>query len=281
MSSFPGASLPSLIAQRTHALNQIGLASSLTKLSTGLKINRGADNPAGLIASENLKSALAALEAESRTLERVNSVSTVADGALTEVSNLLIEAKGLAVANASSTGVSDAERQANQMQIDSILTSVDRISNTTTFNGDRLLDGSASLTTSDATLDIDSVAVNDLGSSVISGQSLDLSDVASAGSLNTATGDVSKALQVIDAAISDVATQRGKIGSFQKDTISTSLNSINVAIENISAANSSIRDTDFAAETTNLIRSQLLTKSSLLTLDLTNRMSEGVLSLIS
>ena len=116
---------------------------------------------------------------------------------------------------------------------------------------------------------------------MVSGQPYDLSDVASAGSLNTATGDVAKAVQVIDAAISDVATQRGKIGSFQKHTISTSINSINVAIENISAANSAIRDTDFATETTNLIRSQLLAKSSLLTIDLANKMSEGVLSLIN
>ena len=126
---------PSLIAQRINVLNKSKLFSSLEKITTGRQINRGSDNPAGLISSENLNAVLAALEAESRSLQRTNSVATVADGALTEASNLLIEAKGLAVANANSAGLSDSERQANQAQIDSILASVGRISSTTAFNG--------------------------------------------------------------------------------------------------------------------------------------------------
>src|SRR5687767_9682481 len=134
----------SLLAQRYQRLNPMKLAGSLQKLATGYRINRGADDPAGLIASEQLRGTLAALEAELRMLERTDHQAATADGALGEVSDMLVEARGLAVANANDAGLSDLEKQANQAQIDSILVSVDRVSRSTSFNGTKLLDGSFS-----------------------------------------------------------------------------------------------------------------------------------------
>jgi len=273
--------IPSLIAQRVNGQNKMGLSNSLNKLSTGQRINRGADGPAQLISSEKLKAVLAMLEAETRVMQRVDSVATVAEGALSEASTLLIEAKGLAVANANTAGMSDAERAANQMEIDSILSSVDRISRNTNFNGDSLLDGTATFTAGGDTLNIDSIATSQIGDVSVSGASYTLSDVATGNSLNTATGNVAGAPQAIDRAITQVSTIRGTIGAFQKNTIQSGLRSIGVAIENTAAANSIIRDTDYASETSNLIRSQILDKSSLRMLDLANHSNSEVLSLLS
>ena len=270
----------SLIAQRVHAQNKLSLTHSLVNLATGSRISRAAFDPAGLISSEQLRSALAVLEAESRSLQRADSVAAVAEGALAEVSDLLVEAKGLAVTNANTAGVSDAERQANQLQIDSILTSVDRISRTTSFNGDSLLDGSASFSVQGQTLDIASVATSQIGDVVIDGTDFQLSDVASDGGLNTVSGNVEGAAAAIDAAISQVSTLRGQIGAFQKHTIASGLASTGVAIENVAAANSLIRDTDFSAESSKLARAQILDLSSLLAVGLTNSSATNVLALL-
>jgi flagellin-like hook-associated protein FlgL len=272
--------IPGLTAQRVNALNNLSLSKSLEKLSTSLKINRGADDPAGLISSENLKAALVALEAESRVIQRVDQVANVAEGALDEVSSLLNEAKGLAVANANTGAMSDSERAANQAQIDSILSSVDRISRTTNFNGQNLLDGTATFTAAGGTLNIDSVATTDIGNIDIKGQLYTLSDVGSAGPLNTITGNVAGASESIDAAINQVASLRGKIGSFQKHTLNARLNSINVTIENTAAANSQIRDTDYAAQTSRLARDRVLSLSSLRAIGLTQASATNTLTLL-
>lgn len=270
----------SLIAGRVHAQNKLSLTHSLINLATGSRISRAAFDPAGLISSERLRSALSTLEAESRSFQRAGSVATVAEGALAEASGLLIEAKGLALTNANSFGISDAERQANQMQIDSILSSVDRISSTTSFNGDPLLDGSASFSVGGQTLDITSVATSQIGDVTIDGDDFILSDVASEGVLNTVDGNVEGAVAAIDAAIDQVSTLRGQIGAFQRHTVASGLASIDVAIENVSAANSLIRDTDFAAETSRLSSTLLLDLSSLKAISLTNSFGAGVLKLL-
>ena len=102
-----------LSAQRSHEQNQRATATSLQKLATGQRINRGADDPAGLITSENLRSALAALDAESQRLERADMVAATADAALSEMGDMLIEAEAKVIANANSAGMSEEERAAN------------------------------------------------------------------------------------------------------------------------------------------------------------------------
>ncbi|MBN1344958.1 MAG: flagellin [Phycisphaerae bacterium] len=138
----------SLIALHTLSKTHQGLGASLTKLATGLKINSGKDDPAGLIAGEYLKAEIAALEASMNNAQRADQVLSTADGGLSQVGGMLAEVQGLVVASADST-LSDSERAANQMQIDSLLDSIDRISGTTTFGGNKLLDGSKGYTVSD------------------------------------------------------------------------------------------------------------------------------------
>jgi flagellin len=129
--------------QSIHRLtaNQKDLALRLERLSTGLRINRGKDDPAGLIASESLRSELVGIHQAIENSTRAINVLSVADAALGEVSSLLLEIRGLVSASANEGPMSTTEIAANQLQIDSLLESIDRIANTTQFNGDRLLNG--------------------------------------------------------------------------------------------------------------------------------------------
>ncbi|MCA9274051.1 MAG: flagellin [Phycisphaerales bacterium] len=131
----------SLIAQRVLGQNNNSLNTSLTRLSTGLRVNRGKDDPAGLIASENLRSELAASNAAIKNTERADQVVSIADGALTEISGLLTELQGLVTSTANGAGLSESEREASQLQINSILETIDRISQSTNFQGTKLING--------------------------------------------------------------------------------------------------------------------------------------------
>ncbi len=131
----------SLIAQRVLGQNNTGLNSSLERLSTGLRINRGKDDPAGLIASENMRSELASLNSAVKNGERADQVMNIAEGGLQEISSMLVELQGLLNASASQAGLSDSEREANQLQIDSILQTIDRVAGSTSFQGTKLLNG--------------------------------------------------------------------------------------------------------------------------------------------
>lgn len=131
----------SIIGQRVLGQNNGTLSTALERLSTGLKINRGKDDPAGLIASENLRSEKSALTAAIGNAERADQVVNIAEGGLQEVSSLLTELQGLLTTSANSAGLSESEKQANQLQIDSILQTIDRVAGATNFQGSKLLNG--------------------------------------------------------------------------------------------------------------------------------------------
>ena len=138
----------SMLAQRVLGQNNNQLNQSLERLSTGLKINRGADDPAGLIASENLRSEKVSIEAAINNAERADQVVNIAEGGLQEVNSLLLELQSLVGESANDAGLSNDERAANQQQIDSILQTIDRISSTTSFQGTKLLNGTFDFTVS-------------------------------------------------------------------------------------------------------------------------------------
>ncbi len=131
-----------LISSRILGQNTSNLQKSLQRLSTGYRINSGADDPAGLIASENLRGQMAATQSAISNSQRAESVVSTADGALNEISNMLVQLQGLTNQAASTGGMTKDEIQANQTQVDSIVNSVDRISSQTSFEGMKLLDGS-------------------------------------------------------------------------------------------------------------------------------------------
>src|SRR5690349_14606582 len=151
----------SLIAQRVLKKNNDGLNKSLERLSTGLKINSGKDNPAGLIASENLRAEKAGITQAIDNAERANNIIGTAEGGLTEVSSLLTELQSLVGQAANTGGLSTEELQANQLQVDAVLGTINRIAGSTSFQGAKLLNGNYAYTTSSvATSAFGSLQVN-------------------------------------------------------------------------------------------------------------------------
>jgi flagellin len=123
------------------------LDTSLARLSTGLKINSGKDSPAGLIASEILRSEISAIEQSLKNSSRANNVLSTADSALGEISGLLNQVRGLVQEGLNDGALSSSEIEANQLQLDAALSAINRIAANTTFAGDKLIDGSKAFTT--------------------------------------------------------------------------------------------------------------------------------------
>jgi flagellin len=465
----------SLYAQQGLSHSQQTLNTTLQRLSTGLKINSGADDPSGLIASQQLKAEIAGITQAVSNSQRANNVIATAEGALNEVSNLLQSVKGLVVQAANSGAMSADEIKANQLQLDSAVQSITRISETTTFAGLHLIDGSldyltsglnssaikslnisqanfganadlpvqvnvltsarqanleftassigtsvtleisgnngtqtltftsgtaasaiayAINTVSDSTgvkaietnpataasgitfssdgfgsssfvsvqaqkgtfatqdtlgnssmrvvgrdavatvngaltvgngldlklntssLDMDLTlsktfgagrtnfaitgggALFQLGAQVSSNQQVSigihsvaanklgngdvgfLSDVVTGGASSLVSGNAAAASKIIDAAISEVSIYRGRLGAFQQSTLNTNISSLGIALENVTSANSSIADADFAAETANLTRAQILVQAGTSVLSTANSSPQTVLSLL-
>ncbi len=141
----------SLVAQNTLGRTNASLQQALTRLSTGLRINTGKDDPAGLIASENLRSDITSIKKAISNTDRANQVIATADSSLGQVSSLLNDIRGLVTESANTGALSDEQIAANQLQIDSSLTALNRIAQTTEFQGRRLLDGSLDFLTSAGT----------------------------------------------------------------------------------------------------------------------------------
>lgn len=138
----------SLIARRALSVNNVSLNRALQRLSTGLRINSGRDDPAGLIASETLRASQRAITTAIENANRADTIVAVAEGGLQEVSSLLLSLENLIDQTANEAGLTNAEISANQLQIDSILQSINRLSEATAFGDKKLLNGSMDFTTS-------------------------------------------------------------------------------------------------------------------------------------
>jgi flagellin len=465
----------SLTAQRGLAKSQQNLNTTLQRLSTGLRINSGADDPAGLIASEGLRSEIQGINQAIDNSQQASNVISTGEGALNEVASLLLNIKSLVVQAANTGALSPDEISANQLQIDSAVSSITRIANTTTFAGLHLLNGSLDYITSGVNkTDIQSLQINQanfgtnatipvqvnvitsarpaalqfrasavadnitieiagdtgvntltftqgtnasavayainqirdttgvsaalinagnpasginfystdygsksfvsvtaqsgtfdttdasggaktrtsgrdavatvngaltvgdglhikmnnasldmafdiskdlgvgatsfaitgggslfqLGAQVSSNQQVNigiqsvaasklgndtvgfLNDIVTGGSNTVVGGNARGASQILESAISQVAVLRGRLGAFEKNTLDTNMNSLGVALENVTASESSIRDADFAVETSNLTRAQILTQAGTSVLATANSSPQSILSLL-
>lgn len=464
------SNVPSIIAQRVLTTQNNRLNTSMHRLSTGLRINAGRDDPAGLIASEKMRAELEAVSAAKSNITRARNIVAVAESGLQEISSLLKDLEGLIDSASNESGITDDEREANQVEIDAILESINRIASSTELQGRRLLDGGLAYRTSSVTAsqvanlrinsariphgDHRSVTINvitsaqlgevaytgstitgstriievvgNLGrevftfasgttvSSIVSAvnQAASITGVSAALSgtavllnstdygsdqfvrvralsgtftmanditedygvdvvanvdgirvdgsgLNLATRTVSLSAdiqlsagmatqtaanatfeitgggarfsispninlgtsvnigidsvattslgdsqigllytlatgqenalaernyetsqQILRAAVDQVSTLRGRLGAFERDTLDTTEQSLNVQYENVAAAESAIRDADFAVETSNLTRSQILVQAAMLALQQANRAPQNVLALL-
>jgi flagellin len=252
------------------------LSKSLEKLSSGLRINRAADDAAGLSISENLKSQVNGFKVASQNAQDGISLLQTAEGALNETTNLLQRVRDLAV-QASNSGANDqASRDAIGKEVTQALNEIDRISSATVYGNKNLLDGTQ---TAGFTFHVgyNGASYNQINVSIgaQSSGALGLSSVAS-----TITGtNAASALASIDAAITSVSTTRTNIGSFQNRLESTIAN-LGVSVENLSASESRIRDTDMASEMTNFSKLQILQQAGTAMLGQANSLPQGVLSLL-
>lgn len=187
----------SLQAQINLSRNNEDLQTALTRLSTGLRINSGKDDPAGLIASETLRSDIKATEVGISNSQRANQMIATADSALGQVSSLLIDIRGLVNEAANSGAMSAAQIAANQLQVDSSLDAIDRISQITQFQGSRLIDGSLDFTTDGvSSSSISSVQIDQasFGTNPSIGVNVELLSQASKGSLTYSGGTITDSL---------------------------------------------------------------------------------------
>lgn len=278
----------SLAATHQVQRTQASLTDTLTQLSTGSRINSAKDDPAGLIAQELLRSEIAGSNAAIKNTQRANLVLNVAESGMRQISNLLTEAKGLAVEAANTGAMTPEMVQANQLQMDMLMESVDRISGMTTWMGKPLLDGSLSSSEGGALFQLGpnvvssqqtTVSIEGTRTTQVGGQSGTLSELKSGGAAALAS-NAALADGILNSAISQIATQRGAIGAVQKYTLDSNLNVLQDSVVQLTGALSLISDTDYAEATSRLTREQILLQTGISALKLTNSYPEYAASLL-
>jgi flagellin len=270
-------------AYRNLSVTDSQMSKSLEKLSSGFRINRAADDAAGLSISEGLRSQIGGLKVASRNAQDGISVVQTAEGALTETHSILQRMRDLSV-QASSTGSQDTDaRTAAQTEFTQLNAELDRISTTTAFGGQKLLDPAASYTgtfqVGANTASADQITVN-LGTAAFGGVAVTGFDSTGLGvNALDLVGGASAAIDAIDTAIKGVSTARATLGAYQ-NRFEHTINNINTAVENLSASESRIRDTDMASEMVSFTRSQILTQAGTSMLSQANQAPQNVLSLL-
>lgn len=263
-----------LNAYRNLSANQNDVSKSLEKLSSGLRINRAADDAAGLAISEGLRSQVNGLNVASRNAQDGVSVIQTAEGALTEVHSILQRVRDLAVQAGNDSNNADS-RAAIKTEIDALGEELTRVGASTNFNGIKLLDGSNATLTfqvgagSVAAEDQIAVTLTDFSGLGATIGALDVSDAASA----------LTSIASIDTEITGVSTARAGLGAAQNRFEST-INSLQVSAENLAAAKSRIADTDMAAEMVRYTASNILQQAGTAMLAQANQSGQGVLQLL-
>ena len=267
----------SLNAQRNLMGTKWGLDKSLEKLSSGYRINRAGDDAAGLAISENLRAQIRGLKQASRNAQDGISLVQVAEGGLNEISSILIRLRELAVQAASDT-IGPVERQFLNVEYDQLVSETDRIADGTEFNGTQLLSGTGSI------LDFQVGTRNDPNIDRLSFDASKADANAAALGINlTSVADKASAqnsLAAIDSAIVSISAMRADFGAIQNRLQST-VGNIAVGVENLSAANSRIRDVDVAEETAELTKNNILLQAGTSVLAQANQTSQTALSLLN
>ncbi len=267
----------SLSAQRSLGVNKTNTDSNLRKLSSGERITRASDDAAGLAISEKLKGHIRGLRQARRNADDGISLIQTAEGGLAEVSNLIVRLRELAVQAASDT-VGDVERGFSDIEFQQLKDEINRISKGLDFNGRKLLDGTGGIVDlqvgihNDPTLDRISYDSTTTDST--------LASLGLTGETIASKEGAQLTLAKLDTALQRVSGVRANLGALQNRLQSSSSN-LAVADENLSAANSRIRDVDVAAETADLARNNILNQASVSVLAQANNAPQFALKLLS
>lgn len=268
--------IASLNAQRNLTTTQTQLNKSLQRLSSGLRINSAADDAAGLAISEGMRSQVRSMNQAVRNANDGVSLVQTAEGALNEVSNILIRMRELATQSATGT-VSSEQRAYIDNEFTQLKGEIDRISSATQFNGTSLLSNASGATVSFQVGP--GATANDTISVTISASSASSIGVGTASVSGADGANATAALTSIDSAITSVSNIRGTLGAIQNRLQST-INNLQVSVENLSAAESRIRDVDVASETAAMTRAQILTQAGTSILAQANQTPQSALSLL-
>ena len=276
--------IPSLNAQRILGINNGRLAQSVERISSGIRINRGSDDAAGLAISEGLRSDIRALRQAVRNANDGVSLINVTEGALNEQSGILIRLRELASQAATGT-VGSTERATIQLEFTALRNELDRISQTTEFNGQKLIEGSLASTATSTNHILIQVGLDSTSHSRINlNTQVNLEATTSTGlsihELSVTSADAAlTALEQVNTSIGTLTAGRGKIGAVQNRLIRT-ISTISIAVENLSAAESAIRDADIAEEVALLTRNQILVQAATAMVGQANLIPQSVLQLL-
>jgi flagellin len=266
----------SLSAQRTLGNNNLEQAKVLNKLSSGTRITMAADDAAGLAISEKLKSQIRSTNQANRNANDGISLIQTAEGGLSEVGNILVRMRELSIQSASDT-VGASERQFTDLEYQNLKQEIERISSVTEFNGKKLLNGTGN--TLDFQIGINNNDFEDRIKYDTQATNSTLSGL-QVGDLAVTTKESSQSsLKVLDDAIQNVSGQRALLGATQNRLTST-IQNLQVSSENLSAANSRIRDTDFAATTADNTKLNILTNAGTSVLAQANSQGQSAIKLI-
>jgi len=298
--------IESMNAHRSLLMNDRALSKSLERLASGQKVNRAADDPAALVISEHMRAQVSGMEQAIRNNEVAISLVQTAEGSMNEISSILVSLRQRAI-SAANVGASDQDMiNANQAEVENGLKSIDRVVSSTQFGHYKLLDGTnaaktvtnedGSISTREglrfhvgpnadhmASTSIRDMSTNQLGRAQVSeGEMPNKSNFMSLADIDVRNEQGAQdALAIIDQALTEVATVRGELGAFQKHTLESNLTSLQVAAENMTAAESTIRDTDMAQELATFTRNQIMTQSATAQLAQANAMPQHVLRLLN
>ncbi len=262
-------------SNRNLGNNNSAVAKNLEKLSSGYRINRAGDDAAGLAISEKMRAQITGLETAEKNANDAVSLIQTAEGSLTEVHSMLNRMVELATQSANGIydeGEEATDRPAMQAEISSLKDEINRIATSTNFNGTKLLDGNFEDKTfqiGDTATDILTVTIADMGTEELGIDELDIS------TLDGARG----AIDTIKTAINTVSTQRAGLGALQ-NRLEHTINNLNVNVENMTAAESRIRDVDMAKEMMAYTKNNILVQASQSMLAQANSVPQGVLQLL-
>lgn len=241
--------IPALRALAASEQSRQAMNTSMERLATGLRINRAADDPAGLQVSERLKGDEADLKAKIDGIDREGSMLGARDGAHSVVRDMVSDLHGLVVQAANTGGLGEGEGSALQGQAGAILQSIDFLGNTTTFQGEQIMSGTRAANLGHVTRS------EQQADGTMADKTYSLADVPRL--MATQGGDAELAGQIVDAATSQLADEAGAMGA-REQQLDSEKRVMLTQLENTSAARSQITDTDFAAETSSLVRPKVI-----------------------
>jgi flagellin len=256
-------------AHRNLSMTEGGLARSMERLSSGFRINRAADDAAGLAISERLRGQIAGLDQARRNVQDAVSLVQTAEGSLTEVHAMLQRVRELAV-QFKNGSLSNADRTAIQSEVNQLASEIERIGSSAEFNGIKLLNSSQTISFQVGAKDAQTITVTTI--SLGSGSGVGTSYFALS-SVNATD------IQEIDTAIDNVSSQRAQFGAVQ-NRLEYTLQDAAIYQENLTASESRIRDVDMAAQMVEFTKLQILQQAGTAMLAQANQGSQGVLSLL-